>query len=87
MVTSGSLDDVMISTLAWNARDGFDSHCSHNISYFHHTLDTGDTTRIIYNPPYCMVVEPTLCMNEYLRLPTACVYAIVSIKQISFPGG
>ena len=61
VVTSGTLDSVVISTLAQNARDvGSIQHSVCNISHFHHT---DDTVCHDYDPVQalrCMVVEPTL---------------------------
>ena len=39
VVTVGNLGGVIVSTLARNARDVFDSHSRHNISHLHHTHD------------------------------------------------
>ena len=39
VVTSEILHGVVVSTLAWNARCGFDSCSRDNISHFHHTHD------------------------------------------------
>ena len=58
VVTSRSLGDIMVSTLAWNARD---VGCRLNISLFHHPNNTA-LTRILYK----------LCTVWLLSLPCIC---------------
>ena len=66
VVTSGSLYGVMVSTLAWNARDvGSISCSSQNISHFHLTHNTGFHDQCPAQAVHCMVLEAAtqcICM-------------------------
>ena len=85
VVRAGSLGDVMVSTAGSECkRCRFDSHCRHNIFYFHHSHDTGYHGLDRVQAMHCMVIEPTLCIVYGV---TACMYVIVSIKRLTIPMG
>ena len=71
------------STLAWNARDGYNSCSRHNISHFHDIHDTGYHDHDPIQAMSFMVLEPSLCLYKVI----ACMYVIVSIKRLTIPGG
>ena len=63
LVTSGSLCDVMVSTLTRNTRDvGLVPALRTMFSHFHHTDDIGHRDHDCVQAKYGYVDEPTMCM-------------------------